>query len=82
MSTVVLHKIGVNQVYQLIGRQIAEGLNRPTIRTEKAIDELHDANNKIVHMSNIGGGSKETAGSGQEKTIDRKKRNNLFFLLR
>ncbi len=60
----------VNQVYQQTGKQIVDGLNRPTASTGKPIDELNGAAKKIAQMSNIDGGSKATGGGGLDKGLD------------
>lgn len=60
----------VNQVYQQTGKQIVDGLNKPTASTGKPIDELHGAAKRIAQMSNIGGGSKATGGGGLDKGLD------------
>ena len=60
----------VAQIYQQTGKQIAEGLNRPTASTGKPIDELHGAAKRIAQMSNICGGSNATGGGGLDKGLD------------
>ena len=55
---------------QQTGKQIADGLNRPTASTGKSIDELHGAAKRIAQISNIGGGSKSTGGGGLDKGLD------------
>ena len=60
----------ITQIYQQTGKQIADGLNRPTASTGKSIDELHGAAKRIAQISNIGGGSKSTGGGGLDKGLD------------
>lgn len=60
----------VNQIYQQTGKQIVDGLNKPTASTGKRIDELHGAAKRIAQMSNIGGGSKAIGGGGLEKGLE------------
>ena len=60
----------VNPVYHETGKQIVDGLNKPTTSTGKSIDELHGAAKTIAQMSNIGGGSKATGGKGIAGGLD------------
>ena len=60
----------VNQVYNRTGKQIIEGLSKPTASTGKPIEELHGAAKRIAQMSNIGGGSKATGGKGIDGGLD------------
>ena len=60
----------VDQVYQQTGKQIVDGLNKPTASTGKPIEELHGAAKRIAQMSNIGGGSKATGGGGLDRGLD------------
>ena len=74
-STAIIHSQPsadqvVNQVYQQTGKQIMEGLSRPTASTGKPMEELHGAAKRIAQMSNIGGGSKATGGGGIDKGLD------------
>ena len=63
-------KQSVDQVYKQAGKQIVDGLNKPTASTGRSMDELHGAAKTIAQMSNIGGGSKATGGKGIAGGLD------------
>lgn len=49
------------------GKQIVDGLNKPTASTGTPMDKLHGGAKRMAQMSNIGGGSKATGGGGVDE---------------
>ncbi len=49
------------------GKQIVDGINKPTASTGTPMDKLHGGAKRMAQMSNIGGGSKATGGGGVDE---------------
>ena len=49
------------------GKQIVDGLNKPTASTGTPMYKLHGGAKRIAQMSNRGGGSKSTGGGGVDE---------------